>query len=406
MLPSMAPGPHVCVTGGGIVGLATAHRLTLERPDLRVTVLEKEPAVARHQSGRNSGVLHTGIYYVPGSRKARLARAGKAAMERFCDQQGIARRTCGKVLVATHADELGRLEALLERGRASGVDCERVGVERLRELEPHVAGIAAIHVPEAGVVDYGEVTRRLAELLAEAGHAVRTGVRVRSCRVVGAGVRVETDGEPVEADLAVVCGGLHADRLARASGVEPGATIVPFRGEFFDLVPERRGLVRGRVSPLPDPALPFLGPHLTPTVHGGVQCGPNAVLAAAREGYAATAVEARDLLETLAWPGFARLVARHWRSGYGELARSLSVRAFARACQRLVPELEPEDLIPLGADGAGVRAQAVSAEGELVDDFLVRHAPRSVHVINAPSPAATASLAIAAEVASEALRQL
>ena len=402
----MARPPHVCVVGGGIVGLAVARALVRARPEARLTVLEKEPAPALHQSGRNSGVLHSGLYYAPGSLKARLCRAGKAAMERYCDERGIARRACGKVVVATRGDELGRLAALLDRGRANGVRCERIGPGRLRELEPHAAGLAAIHVPEAGVVDYGEVARALAAELERDGHAVRTSVRVRGAEQRAGRLLLDLGDDALEADLGVFCCGLHSDRMARASGVEPEARIVPFRGEFFELAPAKRHLVNGRVSPVPDPRLPFLGPHVTPTVYGAVQCGPNAVLAAAREGYEPSAVDPRDLLETLSWPGFGRLVSAHWRSGYGELARSRSRALFAAACRRLVPAIEDEDLVPLGPSGAGVRAQAISRAGELVDDFLVLHGERAVHVVNAPSPAATASLAIGSEVAASVLARL
>ena len=394
---------RIAVVGGGLIGLAVAWRLARAQPDAAIVVLEKEDAVAQHQSGRNSGVLHSGLYYKPGSEKARLCREGKAAMERFCDERGVRRVTCGKVVVATGEGELGRLAALYERGRANGVECERVGPERLLELEPHAAGIAAVHVPETGIVDYSGVARELAALLVAGGHEVRTGVAMRRARASKAGVVIETSHGELEIDLLVNCAGLHSDRVARAAGVDPPARIVPFRGEFFELVPGKRHLCRGRISPVPDPSLPFLGPHVTPTVRGTVECGPNAVLAAAREGYEATDVDARDLFETLAWPGFRRMAARHWKSGCEELVRSLSRERFARACQRLVPEIQPEDLVP---GPAGVRAQAVSADGELVDDFLVLHGERAVHVVNAPSPAATAALAIGAEVAREAVRHL
>jgi L-2-hydroxyglutarate oxidase len=395
--------PRVAVVGGGLVGLAVAWKLAEARPDAAILVLEKEDAVARHQSGRNSGVLHSGLYYKPGSEKARLCREGKAEMERFCDEHGVRRVACGKVVVATEESELGRLEALFERGRANGVQCERVGPERLRELEPHAAGIAAIHVPETGIVDYPAVARELAALLAAAGHEVRTGVAVLGARRSPDGLVLDTSAGDLEVARLVNCAGLHSDRVARAAGADPPARIVPFRGEFFELVPEKRHLCRGRISPVPDPRLPFLGPHVTPTVRGTVECGPNAVLATAREGYAATDVDARDLLETLLWPGFLRLAAEHWRSGHDELARSLSRELFARACRRLVPEIEADDLIPAAA---GVRAQAVSRDGELVDDFLVVHGERAVHVVNAPSPAATASFAIGERIAREARRHL
>ena len=399
----MGPAADVAIIGAGIVGLATARALHRRRPELSVAVLEKEDGPARHQSGRNSGVLHTGLYYRPGSRKAALCRAGKAAMERFCEQHGVPFALRGKVVVASSESDLPRLEALRERGLANGVECTVVGRGGLRELEPHADGLRALHVPGAGVVDFAEVCRRLADELSADGVQLRFGARVRGVRRSGNELALETDAGALTARLLVNCAGLHADRVARAAGTDPGARIVPFRGETFELRPEKRHLCRGRISPVPDPALPFLGPHVTRAVDGTVSCGPNAVLAGAREGYERTDVDARDLLETLAWPGFGRLAAAHWRSGRDELARSLSREAFARACRRLVPEIEAADLVPARA---GVRAQAVSRAGELIDDFLIRHGERSVHVVNAPSPAATASLAIGEEVAREVERRL
>ena len=373
------------------------------RPGLSVTLIEKEGGPARHQSGRSSGVLHTGVYYRPGSKKAELCRAGKRALERFCEEHGVPFELRGKVIVATRAEELPRLEAIRERGLANGVDCGVVPRERLLELEPHVEGLGALHVPGAGVVDFAVVCERLTRMLSEDGAQLRFGARVTGVRPVGDAVAVETGAGEVEARLVVNCAGLYSDRVALAAGTDPGARIVPFRGEFFELRPEKRHLCRGRVSPVPDPALPFLGPHVTRGIDGSVACGPNAVLACAREGYDRTDVDARDLLETLLWPGFGRLAAAHWRSGRDELVRSLSREAFARACRRLVPEIEAADLVPAPA---GVRAQAVSREGELIDDFLIRHGERAVHVVNAPSPAATASLAIGEEVAGEVERRL
>lgn len=386
----------MAVVGGGLVGLATAWRLTARRPELSVAVLDKEPGPARHQSGRNSGVLHTGVYYVPGSKKALLCRAGKQAMERFCDEHGIRYARRGKVIVAVAEPELARLDVVHERARANGVDCALVSAERLREIEPHACGLRALHVPEAGVVDYAEVTAKLAELLCAEGQRVVFGARVSSVRTFGSTAVLETESGALEARLVVNCAGLHSDRVARAAGEHPDARIVPFRGEFFELAPDKQHLCNGRISPVPDPALPFLGPHITRAVGGQVECGPNAVLAGAREGYERTDVDARDLLETLSWPGFARLAARHWRTGLSELMRSLSREAFARDCRKLVPSIEAADLIPAPA---GVRAQAVSRDGELIDDFVIRHGERAVHVINAPSPAATASLAIGDEIA-------
>ncbi len=386
------------VVGGGIVGLATAWRLTERRPELTVTVLEKEARPAVHQSGRNSGVLHSGVYYVPGSKKALLCRAGKRAMERFCDEHGIRYELRGKVIVAVEEREIPRLQRVFERGRANGVDCALVPRERLAELEPHARGLCALHVPEAGSVDFSHVADGLAGLLVREGQRVVFGARVTSLYENGATAVVETDAGPFETRLLVNCAGLHSDRVARAAGANPDARIVPFRGEFFALSPQKQHLCNGRISPVPDPSLPFLGPHVTRTVSGAIECGPNAVLACAREGYVRTDVDARDLLETLAWPGFGRLAARHWETGLVEMTRSLSREAFAHACRRLVPEIEAVDLIPAPA---GVRAQAVSRGGDMIDDFSILHGERAVHVINAPSPAATASLAIGDEVAGE-----
>jgi len=399
----MGPAVDVAIVGGGIVGLATARAVLRRRPAATVALVEKEAGPARHQSGRNSGVLHTGVYYRPGSRKAELCRRGKAAMERFCEEHGVPFALRGKVIVATREQELRRLEDILARGLANGVECSIVDRARLRELEPHAEGLRALHVPGAGVVDYARVSAQLAEGLAAAGARLVFGARVAAARPSAGSIVLESDAGELEARLLVNCAGLFADRVARSAGTDPEACIVPFRGEFFELRPERRHLCRSRISPVPDPTLPFLGPHVTRGIGGRVALGPNAVLAGAREGYDRTDVDARDLLETLAWPGFARLAREHWRSGRDELVRSLSREAFARACRRLVPAIEAADLVPAPA---GVRAQAVSRAGELIDDFLIRHGERSVHVVNAPSPAATASLAIGEEVAGEVERRL
>jgi L-2-hydroxyglutarate oxidase len=365
-------------------------------------VFEKERDLAAHQTGHNSGVLHSGVYYKPGSLKATLCREGKAALERFCADEGIPYETCGKVIVATDESEVPALERILERGGANGVRCERISRERLAELEPEARGIAALHVPEAGIVDYRAVCARLAEKLRAAGHEIRLGARVRALRRTGQSSVVETESGELEASWVVNCAGLHSDRVARASGVDPGARIVPFRGEYFELRPERRGLCRNLIYPVPDPSFPFLGVHFTRTIAGCVECGPNAVLAFAREGYRKTDLDLRDLAETLSYPGFLRLAARHWRAGAGELWRSLSKRAFVRALQRLLPAICADDLEPAPA---GVRAQAVARDGSLVDDFLIRDAPGAVHVANAPSPAATASLRIGEVIAEQVLRR-
>lgn len=389
---------RIVIVGGGIVGLATAWRLS-DRDDVEVVVLEKEDAVAQHQTGRNSGVLHSGIYYKPGSLKATNCRAGKLEMESFCEAEGIAYERCGKVIVAVDERELPALERIHERGIANGVACDRIGPDRLREIEPHVAGIAAIHVPEAGIVDYRGVCDRLAAILRERGHEVRLGARVLRVRSGGSRRVVETTAGELDADLVVNCGGLHCDRIARASGVASGPRIVPFRGEYYVLKPEATHLCRHLIYPVPDPSFPFLGVHFTRMVEGGVECGPNAVLAFAREGYTFGTVDLRDLVETLGYGGFHRLALKHWRSGLGEMWRSLSKAAFVKSLQRLVPEIRSEQIVPAPA---GVRAQAVNRDGSMVDDFQILEAEGVVHVLNAPSPAATASLNIGRHVAEQA----
>ena len=385
----------VLVVGGGIVGLATAFQLSLRYPEKYVIVLEKELRLAMHQSGRNSGVLHSGIYYKPGSVKAQTCRRGKALMQAFCERESIPYEICGKVIVATHEREIPTLHMLLERGQANGVQCEIISAERLRELEPHAAGIRAIYVPEAGIVDFRAVCERLAQRIREGHGEVLTGVRVLNIREASAEVIVHTTHGAFTARYLVNCAGLYSDYLARASGVVPPARIVPFRGEYFLLTEEARFLCRNLIYPAPDPRFPFLGVHFTRTITGEVECGPNAVLAFAREGYRKTNINLRELWQTLTYPGFLRLAWRYWRTGLGEMWRSLNKRAFVRALQRLVPEVRAEHLQPAPA---GVRAQAVDRFGRLVDDFLWVDTARVVHVVNAPSPAATASLAIAERI--------
>ncbi|MDQ3330666.1 MAG: L-2-hydroxyglutarate oxidase [Planctomycetota bacterium] len=385
------PKVEFVVIGGGIVGLATAFRATERFPGRKIVVLDKEQTIARHQTGHNSGVLHTGIYYRPGSLRASNCRDGKLAMEVFCEREDIPFERCGKVIVATGEDELPRLKTLLERGRANDVRCELVGPGRLREIEPHAAGLAAIHVPEAGIVNYAAVCERLAERVREAGGEIRLGTRVTGIRTGSGSVVVSTTNEDIEAVVAVNCGGLHSDRLATLSGAKISAKIVPFRGEYYKLRPDAERLVKGLIYPVPDPRFPFLGVHFTKMIDGGVECGPNAVLAFAREGYTKTAVNIVDLFESLSYPGFLRMAARHWRTGFGEMWRSLSKAAFVRALQRMVPEVRPEQL---EAAPAGVRAQALGRDGTLVDDFVIESSDRVINVLNAPSPAATSSLNI------------
>lgn len=392
------PALHdVAVVGGGIVGLAAADALLRRYPGLRLLLLEKEADVARHQTGRNSGVVHAGLYYRPGTLRARLCVAGMSRLRDFCAEHGVAYRQTGKVVVATREEELGRLDALLERGRANGVPGLRLlDARELREIEPHVAGLRAIHSPRTAIVDFPAASRALLARVRGAGGAVRFGARLRAVAEEPGGLRLATDAGTFRASRLLACAGLHADRVARLAGVEPGVRIVPFRGEYLLLRPDRRHLVRGLIYPVPDPALPFLGVHLTRTVHGEVEAGPNAVLAFAREGYGWAAVDARDLADALSYAGFWRLARRHARVGVAETIRSLSLPLFVRSLRRLLPALRPGDV---RRGGSGVRAQALDRQGRLLDDFVVAETERTLHVLNAPSPAATAALAIGAHLA-------
>ena len=381
----------LAVVGGGIVGLATADRFARRFPGRTVVVLEKEARVAEHQTGHNSGVLHSGVYYKTGSLKAVTCRAGKRAMEEFCAAEGIPHEICGKVIVATTAAELPALERIHDRGRANGVACALIGKDRLADLEPHAAGVAAVHVPEAGIVDYRRVCERLAERVTAAGGAVVCGARVTGVRRLPEAAVVRTTVGDYPARQVVNCAGLQSDRVAALTGRLPPARIVPFRGEYYALKRAARAFCRNLIYPTPDPQFPFLGVHFTRMIGGGVECGPNAVLAFGREAYRFTDVNARDLVETVTYRGFLRLAARHWRMGLGEMWRSVSKAAFVRALQRLVPAITAADLEEAPA---GIRAQAVAPDGGLVDDFLILEGDRVVNVCNAPSPAATASLQI------------
>jgi L-2-hydroxyglutarate oxidase len=381
----------VVIIGGGIIGLATAYRLGQRFPELRVVVLEKEPEVARHQTGHNSGVLHSGIYYRPGSLRAKNCREGKKAMEAFCAEHGIPCDVCGKVIVAVDESELAGLERIFHRGQENQVRCEMIGAARLRELEPHAAGVRAIHVPEAGIVDFARVARRLAELVTAAEGEIVTRARVTHIGHERARVVVASTAGDFEGRLAVNCGGLHSDRIVRMSGETPPARIVPFRGEYYVVKPEARHLCRNLIYPVPDPNFPFLGVHFTRLIEGGLECGPNAVLALSREGYQRGDFSLRDTFDSLAYPGFWRLAVRHWRAGAEELWRSMSKGAFVASLARLVPAIRAE---MLDTGPTGVRAQAVSPDGAIVDDFLFHVSGRVVNVCNAPSPAATSSLNI------------
>jgi len=381
----------VAVVGGGIVGLAAAYQFTRQFPERRVVVLEKEEAVASHQTGHNSGVLHSGIYYKPGSLKAINCRAGKQAMESFCTTEGIPFETCGKVIVAANETELPALDRLFERGQANGVHCAMIGVERLRELEPEAAGVRAIHVAETGIVNYRQVCDRFVLRIRERDGQVLTRARVTGLSQKSSGVIVHGTVGDVEARYVVTCAGLHCDHVTALSRQTLDAKIVPFRGEYFALKPAARRLCRNLIYPVPDPKFPFLGVHFTRMICGGVECGPNAVLAFAREGYRKSDVNIADLAETLTYSGFLKMARKHWRMGLGEVWRSFNKKAFVRALQRLVPNIRADDLSSIPA---GVRAQLVARDGSLVDEWVIRENTRVINIGNTPSPAATASLNI------------
>ena len=381
----------VIVLGGGIVGLSTAWRLRQRHPDLKIRLIEKEGRLAFHQTGRNSGVLHSGIYYRPGSMKATNCREGRKAMEAFCEEHGVTFERCGKVIVAVDEAEFPNLDRIYERGQANGVPCEQIDADQLRELEPHTAGLRAIHVPDAGIVDYVGVCEKLGELLRASGTEIQLESRVTGMRNQPTGVVVETTSGDFESRFVVNCTGLYCDRVTRMSGQEPEAKTVPFRGEYFELVPEVQHLCRNLIYPVPDPGFPFLGVHFTRMVLGGVECGPNAVLAFSREGYTKMDINLRDLVESLSYSGFIRMAAKNWKTGCGEMWRSFSKAAFVKALQRLIPEIRSEHL---EYAPAGVRAQALGRDGKLLDDFLIQETERVVNVCNAPSPAATAALNI------------
>ena len=382
------------IIGGGIVGLATAMTLLRARPASRVVVLEKEGDVALHQTGRNSGVIHSGIYYTPGSLKARMAREGNLSMVTFCSQRGIPFDVCGKLIVATEERELPMLANLFERAKQNELKVERLSPERAKDIEPHVHCVAGLRLPSTGIVNYRAVALKFAELIRNAGGELIFNTHVKRICDRGSELIIETTHDETHAKFAINCGGLHSDRIARASGFDPGARIVPFRGEYYELVPEKRHLVNNLIYPVPNPAFPFLGVHFTRMIDGSIHAGPNAVLALHREAYSKTSLplrSLRDLCETLTFGGFWRLAAKHWDEGRREMVRSFSKRAFVRSLQKLIPEIEERDLVP---SAAGIRAQALRPDGKLVDDFLFVRGARSLHVCNAPSPAATASLEI------------
>jgi L-2-hydroxyglutarate oxidase len=386
------------IVGGGIVGLATAYRLLERSPDAAVTVLEKEDAVGRHQTGNNSGVLHCGLYYKPGSVKARLAVNGIRQMVAFCQENAIPHEICGKLVVAADAAELPRLDDLFDRGRKNGLEgLRQLGREEMREIEPHVGGVAALRVPQEGIVDYHKVCAALVGKIQAAGGGVVTGARVTSLRQATTGWTAQTTAGDHEADFVINCAGLHSDRVSELAGERREVRIVPFRGEYYKIRPERQSLVRNLIYPVPDPKFPFLGVHFTRLIHGGIEAGPNAVLAFAREGYRKSDINLRDLFDALSYRGVWKFLARYPGMCWQELRRSFSRRLFCRSLQRLVPEIQPDDL---ATGGAGVRAQAIWPTGELVQDFHFVEQRNALHVLNAPSPAATASLAIGEEIVS------
>ncbi len=387
---------NIAIVGGGIVGLATAWRFQQQMPGVQVTVLEKEDEVGRHQTGHNSGVLHAGLYYKPGSVKARMAVTGIRQMIAFCRERGIAHEICGKLVVATNEEELPRLDDLYDRGRQNGLEgLERLGPERMREIEPHVAGVAAVRVPQEGIVDYAAVCRALVREIAAAGGKVMVRARVYGMRQETGGWLLLTTAGDFRADFVVNCAGLHCDRVHKLAAGKRDLRIVPFRGEYYKIRPERQYLVRNLVYPVPDPKFPFLGVHYTRLIHGGIEAGPNAVLAFAREGYRKSDVNLGDLADIFTYVGFWRFLLRYPKMCLDELHRSFSKRLFCQSLQKLVPEIREEDLAP---GGAGVRAQALDPNGGTLQDFRFASGPNILHVLNAPSPGATASLAIGQEI--------
>lgn len=394
----------VLIIGGGAVGLGVALEITRRFPRQKLLQIEKEGGVARHQSGHNSGVIHSGVYYKPGSLKARLCVSGAAAMVAFCREHGVPHNVCGKVIVATREQELPGLEELRRRGEANGLSGLRlIGPEELRDIEPHAKGIRALVVPSTGVTDYALVCEKYAELISTNGGTVLTNAPAKAIRRSSAEIIVETPRGAFSTSALINCAGLHSDRISRMAGDEPGVMIVPFRGEYYDLVPERAPLVNALIYPVPDPRFPFLGVHFTRRITGKVDAGPNAILALAREGYRHSDINVRDLAGSLTYSGFWKMAARHWRNGMGEWHRSLSKSAFVRALQGMLPEIEEKDLVP---GGSGVRAQALKPDGALVDDFQFVPSGKVLHVLNVPSPAATASLMIGKTIVATAAENL
>jgi len=392
--------PHtydITIIGGGIVGLATALALTEKQKSRSLLLIEAEGSLAAHQTGHNSGVIHSGLYYKPGSSKARNCAEGREAMYRFCSEYGIAHDNCGKIVVATKQEELPALENLLKRGKENGLSgIRQLEGEELQEYEPHVVGVAGLHVPQTGIVDYVQVAEKFGELAAADGGEIRKDRRLCGVQNRGSEIVLETMQEEIRTKHLINCAGLQSDRVARMCGENPAIKIVPFRGDYYELVKSKNDLVRNLIYPVPDPRYPFLGVHFTRMIGGGVEAGPNAVLALAREGYGKYSVSVSDTLETLGFGGFWRLIFQHWKMGLGEMARSLSKRAFVSSLRGLIPELQMEDVV---AAGSGIRAQALQPNGAMVDDFHIEQSERMIHVLNAPSPAATASISIGKTIA-------
>lgn len=395
----------VILVGGGIVGLATAHQLLRQRPDTRLLLLEKEPRVAAHQTGHNSGVIHSGIYYKPGSLKALNCIRGYRMLVEFAEAEGIPYELCGKIIVATRPEQLPQLTMIFERGQLNGLDgLRRMSLAELRDIEPHIAGVEGIFVPQTGIIDYKIVAEKLAVNVRAAGGEIRLGEKVTGLAKGLSRCIVSTEKSTYETRLVVNCAGLYSDKVAQMSQQTPlNVRIVPFRGEYYELRPERQHLVKNLIYPVPDPNFPFLGVHFTRMIGGGVEAGPNAVLAFRREGYQKLDFDAREFYETLAWPGFRKVAAKYWETGLGEIYRSFSKSAFTRALQELIPEIQENDLLP---GGAGVRAQACDRDGGLLDDFAIVEDERTINVLNAPSPAATSSLSIGLTVAEMAVRKV
>jgi (S)-2-hydroxyglutarate dehydrogenase len=400
-VPSLDRQCDIAIIGAGIVGLAAGLHLSRRVPDAKLVILEKEDEVAAHQTGHNSGVIHSGLYYKPGSLKARLCVEGAAAMVRFCREYGLPHEVCGKIVVATEEGEIAALNELLRRGRANGLSGLReLDAGQIREIEPYSAGVRGIHIPSTGITDYKRVAQKYAELIGQAGGEILTRHGIEGIAQDGNGVALETTSGTVRARYAINCAGLHSDRIARLAGARFGLRVVPFRGEYYMVAAEKEHLVKGLIYPVADPRFPFLGVHFTRRVSGGLEAGPNAVFSFKREGYSRSAFSLRDSVATALFPGFWKMAARYWKSGLAEQYRSLSKRAFAAAAQKLLPSVAEEDLQP---GGAGVRAQALDSEGRLLDDFYFVQHQRILHVCNVPSPAATASLVIGREIVKKLL---